>query len=378
MIRPASILAIAAAAVLAPASAAHAADPGRWFATNDTDISLSYYQGMTSDDAGHLFFDGPQVGGYRTDLELTEQLAVPALLPPDLTAAEGYNHIGDWTFTGGRLIAPLECYDGTLPAEQSNTCGRGAFGIVSPDLGWLGRVPLAETDIQKAMWAEASPDGRLIWTSAGDDLIAYDAAQVQPGDTPLTPVRRLAGAVPPSGITGATFVDDQLFVAGQRLGMQIWSIDLETGERLLEIERPYTGESEGLDVVDALGGELHWQIMPFDPQGKSPTFGEGHGTIVSFVRREDAIIQMSASKTRIPVGKETKVRVRAWLRYLDTDHPMERVNVAPPTGRGAATDARGRATLVLKPKEAGRIRITGTRPPISGGRVTIRAFEPKE
>ena len=25
--------------------------------------------------------------------------------------------------------------------------GRGAFGIVSPELGWLGRVPLDQTDI---------------------------------------------------------------------------------------------------------------------------------------------------------------------------------------------------------------------------------------
>lgn len=373
MIRRApSLIAAVAALALGPAAAAHAADPGRWFLTSESETPLEYYQGMTSDDDGHLYFDGFQVGGYRTDLRLREQLRADPLLPADLTAAEGFNHIGDWTFTGGRLIAPLECYDPQQPVP--NTCGRGAFGIVSPDLGWLGRVPLDPVDIPKAMWAEASPDGKLVWTSSGQDLLAYAAADVQPGETPIRPVRRLTGAVPPSGITGAAFVDDRLFVAGQQEGFQVWSIDLETGERVLEIERPWTGESEGLDVVDALGGELHWQIMPFDPNGAAPTFGTGHGTIASFVRRADAIIRLKAKPSRIPVGERTPVRVTAYLTYLGADHPLGGVRVTGP-GDAARTNARGRATLELRPRRAGRIRITGNQPPISGGRVTVRAVE---
>lgn len=374
VIRPASslIAAVAAVAALGPA-AAHAADPGRWFLTNETETSLNYFQGMTHDDEGHLFFDGPQAGGYRTDLRLTEQLAVNPLVPVDLTTAEGYNHIGDWTYVDGRLIAPLECY--TPGAENGgNTCGRGAFGIVSPDLGWLGRVPLDQTDIAKAMWAEVSPDGELVWTSSGEDLLAYATADVQPGDTPIRPVRRLVGAVPPSGITGATFVDGRLFVAGQRQGFQVWSVDVETGERQLEVERPWTGESEGLDTVDALGGELHWQIMPLDPEGREPTFGEGHGTIASFVARQDAIIRLRARPARVRVGEENRVRVTAYLTYLDADHPFAGARITGP-GDSAVTSRRGKATLFITPRRKGRIRITGNKPPISGGRVTVRAVE---
>jgi hypothetical protein len=368
-----SIAAVAAVAAIGPA-AANAADPGRWFQTATSETKLEYYQGMASDDdAGHLFFDGFQVGGYRTDLRLREQLAVDPLLPLDVTAAEGFNHIGDLTFTDGRLILPLECY--TAGGENGgNTCGRGAFGIASPELGWLGRVPLDPADIAKAMWAEASPDGELVWTSSGDDLLAYAAADIQPGETPIHPVRRLVGAVPPSGITGATFVDDRLFVAGQALGFQVWSIDTETGERQLEIERPYTGESEGLDTVDALGGELHWQIMPFDPEGRAPTFGDGHGTIVSFVARQDAIIRLKARPARLKVGEETEVKVTAYLTYAGSDHPFAGARITAP-GDSATTSKNGKATLVLTRDRAGRIRINANKPPISGGRVTLRVTE---
>lgn len=371
MTRALPLLLVAVVAALAPALA-RAADPGRWVAVNETRTPLEYYQGMTSDDAGHLYFDGFRVGGYRTDLELREQLRVDTLLPATLTAAEGYDHIGDWTFTGGRLIAPLECFDPQRPV--ANHCGRGAFGIVSPELGWLGHATLDPADIAKAMWAEASPDGTLIWTSAGDDLLAYDAAQVQPGAGPLRPARRLPGAVPPSGITGATFVGDRLFVAGQRERFQVWSIDLATGKRRLEIERAWKGESEGLDVVDALGGELHWQVMPFDPTGAAPTFGVGHGAIVSFVRRAQAVVRLEARPRRIPAGGRTRVRVTAALRYLDADHPLAGVRVRA-AGARAVTDARGRATLELRPRRAGRVVLVGRRAPLARGRAVVRAVQ---
>jgi hypothetical protein len=374
VIRPASILAAGAAALaaaLAPA-AAHAADPGRWFALNDTPVAAGADLGVTSDDDAFLFAGAP-TAGLRTDLRLGAAVTSAQLLPADITAL-GYDRLGDWTLADGRVIAPLGC--SAPPAQPPGACPPPALGILSPQLGWLGRVLLDPTDVAQVTWAEASPDGDLVWTSSGDDLIAYDTATVQAGETPIRPARRLVGAVPQGGIANAAFVDDRLFVAVPR-GFQIWSIDLETGEPQLEIERPYDGQPAGLDVVDALGGELHWLISPDDPEGNSPTFGTGHSTIVSFVRREDAVIQMSAKPARIPVGEPTRVRVRAWLRYLDTDHPIERVNVAPPTGRGAATDKRGRATLTITAKKAGRLRLTGTKPPVSGGRVTIRAFEPK-
>src|SRR3954468_22647207 len=203
-------------AAAAPA-AARAADPGRWVRVAATPTKGEYYQGMTSDRAGHLFFDGFTVGGYRTDLALAEQARNDNLIPPE----EPFNHIGDWTYDtaeGARLILPLECYQPGAP-NGGNTCGLGSLGVADPvTMTWRYRVMLDQADIAKAMWAEVSPDGRLVWTSSGNDLLAYATADVTPaaaGGAPIRPVARLAGAVPPSGITGAVFDGGRLLVAGQ-------------------------------------------------------------------------------------------------------------------------------------------------------------------
>jgi hypothetical protein len=152
-------------------------------------------------------------------------------------------------------------------------------------LAWRYYVKLDERDITKAMWAEVSPDGAFVWTSAGSDLIAFDAASVNPanaapGGMKLRPVTRLVGAVPPGGITGATFYGERLLVAGQSGTLfRVWSIDTTTGAHELEIERTISGESEGLDVAEVLGGVLHWQIQPFGGTGP-PTYP--NGTLLHF------------------------------------------------------------------------------------------------
>ena len=42
------------------------------------------------------------------------------------------------------------------------------------------------------------------------------------------------------------------------------------------------GESEGLDMVKAFGGGLHWLITPFQTGGRPPTYG-GTSALVHFV-----------------------------------------------------------------------------------------------
>src|SRR4029079_1102339 len=124
---------------------------------------------------------------------------------------EGYNHIGDPTWKpgdGGRVILPMECYD---PASGQNTCNKGAFGVADPaTLAFRYYVNLDPAEIPKAMWAETSPDGKLIWTSSGNDLLAYrtsDVTQANPGPSgpaiPLVPPPPNPIAAP--GITGAVF-----------------------------------------------------------------------------------------------------------------------------------------------------------------------------
>src|SRR3954451_13218177 len=114
-------------ALVAP-GVAQGADPGRWTLTGTSTMPLYYYQGVTSDPARHVFFDGIDFGLYRTDDQLNEQARNDDVIPPTVTATEGYNHIGDisWdAYEGGRILLPLECY--YPPA--GNTCKTGSLGV---------------------------------------------------------------------------------------------------------------------------------------------------------------------------------------------------------------------------------------------------------
>jgi hypothetical protein len=373
-----ALLAISAAPALAQ-------DPGRWVETGRSSIPLVYYQGITSDPQRNLFFDGIHVGLYRTDSELNEGARRDDAIPPDVHAREGYNHIGDLSWDaaeGGRLLLPLECYYPGSP-NGGNTCpgnlseaGTGSIAVADPDtLAWRYYVKLDERDIRKAMWAEVSPDGTLVWTSAGDDLLAYatadiTAANAAPAGAKIRPVRRVGGAVPPSGITGAAFIGERLFVAGQGGGpFRVWSIDLATGARELEIERAIVGESEGLDTVDALGGSLHWQIQPYNEENV-PTYGVSNGTLLHFKPSAEvpaaapapaccaarpARIRLTIAPRRVRAGRMQRFRVRATAPGTDgRRRGVARASVHF-AGRLFRTDARGRAVL------RARLRVTGLR-----------------
>ena len=185
--------------------------------------------------------------------------------------------MGDIGYQGGRVLLPLECYTPGGP-NGGNTCGTGSIGVADPaTLGFEYYVKLDPAEIPKAMWVEASPDGQLLWTSSGQDLLAYRAADVTaanaaPGAPPIHSVRRLAGAVPPSGVTGAAFHRGRLLLAGsQGTTYQVWSVDTASGKRRLELElKNVQGESEGLTQVPLLGARLHYLVAPLASQ---PTFG---------------------------------------------------------------------------------------------------------
>ena len=134
------------------------------------------------------------------------------------------------------------------------------------------------------MWAEVSPNGKLLWTSngalnGGHDLLAYDmdeitAANAAPGGPLLKPVRVLPDAVPPSGITGAIFYQGRLFLAGQGGGpFRVWSVDLTDGSRTARDREDGPRRVRGPGHRrSALGGKLHWLITPL-LGGGMPTYG---------------------------------------------------------------------------------------------------------
>ena len=273
------------------ATPAHAADPGRWKLKGTTSLPLVYYQGVTVDPARNFYFDGIFVGLYRTDGAFHETARTDDAIPPEVHAGEGYNHIGDISWDGaegGRILLPLECFVPGGP-NGGNPCLHGSIGVADPGtLQWRYYVKLDPAEIKKAMWNEVSPDGTLLWTSSGDDLLAYrtadiTAANAAPAHAPIHAVRRLTGAVPPSGITGATFIHGRLYVAGQGGGpFRVYSIDLADGSRRLEIERRIVGESEGLVTAAVKGGTLNWLIQPFNTENRLPTYSPDHATLLSF------------------------------------------------------------------------------------------------
>ena len=268
-----------------------------WRPSAVTTSSIAYNQGITFDPArGDFFFDGVSSGTtsglYRTNSRLEETAGNVAVIP---TTREGYNHAGDLSFdpVGRRVLLPLECY---YPGSGGNTCGVGAIGVADPaSLRFRYYVNLGTAQIQKAMWAEISPDGRWIWTSSGTHLLVYRAADVNPETAARQRAGTLGGitgndlgsVLPTSGVTGAAFYQDA-FTRAPRLLLALnqgtYSEVISYATRSAHdgsptlagspkseftlAQSPLDNESEGLAVTGAglalnpLGGVLDWQMLP--------------------------------------------------------------------------------------------------------------------
>ncbi len=344
--RPVRIAAVTLLLTLVLSAPALARDPGRWTLTGWSSVSNFYWQGMATPH-GPLFFSGPVAGLHRTARNLRQTGSVDPVIPPLVLATEGYNHVGDIGYQGGRVLLPLECYTPGGP-NGGNTCGTGSIGVAdTATLAFQYYVKLDPAEIPKAMWVEASPDGQLLWTSSGPDLLAYRtsdvvAANAAPAAAPIHSVRRLAGAVPPSGVTGGAFYRGRLLLAGaQGTTYQVWSVNVATGARRLELELPNVqGEAEGLGVTPLLGGRLHFIVAPLAAQ---PTFGPSvgllHFTTGRWARRGLAV------GARATNASSLHPRVHVTVKHAGRPVADARVTVA---GFRARTNARGRA--LVKPR----------------------------
>ena len=341
-LRIAALAAVLASALAVPASAE---DPGRWTLSGWSSVRIVYWQGVTSaGPTAPLYFSGLTEGLYRTNRTLLQTAEMFPVVPPSVKAVEGYNHVGDISFDGAdgkRVLLPLECYTPGGP-NGGNTCGTGSIGTADPNtLAFRYYVKLDPTEIAKAMWVEASPDG-LLWTSSGNDLLAYRAADVNPANAapaapPIHSVRRLAGAVPPSGVTGAAFRGGRLYLAGaQGTTYQIWSVNLATGARRLEVEmRNVQGEAEGLHVTSLLGGTLHFLIAPL---AQSPTFPPSVA-LLHFTPGTG-----SGLRVRARASRQTSRRPLVKVRVTRRGEPVESATVSV-AGKRARTNASGRASV---------------------------------
>ena len=343
--RPVRIAGAIVALALALCAPAAARDPGRWTLTGWSSVPNNYWQGVTEQGPGRpFFFSGIFTGLHRTAPNLRQTGSVDPVIPPLVFATEGYNHVGDIGYQDGRVLLPLECYTPGGP-NGGNTCGTGSIGVADPaTLAFQYYVKLDPAEIPKAMWVEASPNGELLWTSSGQDLLAYRAADVTaangaPGAAPIHSVRRLAGAVPPSGVTGAAFYRGRLLLAGsQGTTYQVWSVNTSSGKRRLELELPNVqGESEGLTQVPRLGGRLHYLVAPLASQ---PTFGPTVG-MLHFEAGRWAGRGLKVT-SHSPNASSLTPKVNVTVKRHGRPMAGARVSVA---GFRATTNRRGRATV---------------------------------
>ncbi|HEY7150170.1 MAG TPA: hypothetical protein VH391_00665 [Solirubrobacterales bacterium] len=352
-------LAATCALLLGAAAPAGAADPGKWLLTGASSVPNTYWQGLTTDpQESNIFFIGVFQGMWRTNPALHQTAGVSQEIPSSVTSSEGYNHIGDPTWNpgdGGRVILPMECYS----PVSGNTCGHGGFGVADPaTLAFNYYVNLDPSEIPKAMWAETSPSGNLIWTSSGNDLLAYrtsdvTAANAGPSGPAIHSVRRLTNAVPPSGVTGAVFgAHGRLYLAGEDNGaFQVWSINTANGSRQLELELHICGESEGLDVIPTLGGTLHWLISPAGNNCQL-TYGPSSALLHFIPRPANKTITVRVTKTQ---AGTLPGPVKATIRAKQNGQPLRGAR-ASFAGAKAVTDSHGVATVSTTLELPGRFK----------------------
>ena len=115
----------------------------------------------------------------------------------------------------------------------------------------------------------------------------------------------------------------------------------------LELELPgVAAESEGLDVLDARGGVLHWLLSPFAPGGKPPTYGPGHSELLTFVAANDARLRVRVAPAHVVAGRATRITVTVTDRYSGRVHRVSGARVAVGSAH-AVTGRDGTARVIV-------------------------------
>ena len=230
--------------------AASAADPGRWVETGFSSVPFEYFQGITSDPAGNLWFDGfygrplPHHSGTRRAGTRRDEIPVDVYRARATTTSA--------TSAGTRRGRPPAAAAGVLSTPSvGNTCGTGSFGVADPTTLAVALLREArpgrhrEGDVGRGLARRLADLDLGRQRPAGLPHLATSRrptprrrARAQPVRRLATPCRRAASPAPPSK-------GGRLLLAGQDAAPSRSGRSTDTGERRLELER---------DIVRRVGG----------------------------------------------------------------------------------------------------------------------------
>jgi hypothetical protein len=117
------------------------------------------------------------------------------------------------------------------------------------------------------------------------------------------------------------------------------------------------GEAEGLDLINMVGGRLHWLLSPIDP-GCTLTFGPT-SALMHFVRRpgRDRLTVRVAAVDKAAVPGRVRVRVLVHVSRRGVAVPHARVHFA---GGLSVTGPRGLAWVSARLDLPGRFKALAT------------------
>ena len=167
--------------------------------------------------------------------------------------------------------------------EAATPAGAGrSASRIRPRSRWRYHVELDPAEIPKAMWAEVSPDGGSSGRPAAATCspiapsaisrAASDARRCAPSRGSRGPCRRRGSAGPPSTATAC-------WSPGARPpGFEVTSIDLATGARRLEIQRPARAGARGARRRRGPRRRAALDRPPVVGPGQRPAALRAHGT----------------------------------------------------------------------------------------------------
>ena len=351
----------------------HAQDPTHWRGVAMSRIPIPYYQGMASDPDGDYSSTASSSACIGPTTALRQRASVDNVIPAGGDRARGLqphrrHHVG--RARGRARAAPARVL---LPRHQpdANTCHTGSIGVADP-----ARCAGATTSSSARRDPQGDVGRGLARRPPAVDLgrrrparlprrrhprhAAPAAARCAPCGDCAAPCRRPASPARRSTATGCCSP------ASATSTFEVWSVDLITGRRRLEIRRGAIGESEGLDVSGSWAASCTGSSRRSTRSAARRPTGRARTRCCTSCRAEPGP-RCGSPSTAVPRGRRTTLRFTA----NTGGDPVAGAVVRVGDRLGAHVDARGVAPLHA-PARPGRITATASRADLRAARSRVR------